>query len=216
MDTQIWLKNFENQYGPLLDIESSAVKKGVVLVEEGLYKRKRGFITIFDLLFQQKKENFYIIETGTVRKPNNWKDGNSGFLFTEMIKTYGGFVRSVDINQTAVDIANNFIDQKFYKCYCSDSVAWLNSLNDLNKIDLFYLDSYDVKWHDDSLSAAHHLKEFQTIEPHLKPGCIVAIDDNSRFLTDNKRTGKGRMIVEYLESKGVHPIYDAYQIIYKF
>ena len=213
MDTQIWLKNFEEQYGSLLDVKSSSSKKGLI---EGLYKRKKGFITIFNLLFQQKKENFYIIETGTVRKPNNWKDGNSGFLFTEMVKTYGGFVKSVDINQTAVDIANNFIDQKFYKSYCSDSVAWLNSLNDLNIVDMFYLDSYDVKWPDDSLSAAHHLKEFQTIEKHLKSGCIVAIDDNSKFLETNKRTGKGRMIVEYLESKGIYPIYDAYQIIYKF
>jgi hypothetical protein len=89
-------------------------------------------------------------------------------------------------------------------------------LEDLNTVDLFYLDSYDVKWNDDRLSAAHHLKEFQAIENHLKSGCIVAIDDNSRLLENNQRTGKGRMIVEYLESKGIKPIYDAYQIIYKF
>ena len=213
MDTQIWLKNFEKEYGSLLDVKTDHVKRKLI---EGLYERKNGFILIFNLLFQQKKENFQIIETGTVRNPKIWKDGNSGFLFSEMIKIYGGFVRSVDINQSAVDIANNFIDQKNYKCYCSDSVEWLKSLNDLDKVDLFYLDSYDVKWQNDSLSAAHHLKEFQAIEKHLKTGCIVAIDDNSKFIENNKRTGKGRMIYEYLESKKIFPVYDKYQIIYKF
>jgi hypothetical protein len=129
---------------------------------------------------------------------------------------HSGFVRSVDINQEAVDTANQFIDQQYYKSFCSDSVAWLASLEDLDTVDLFYLDSYDVRWHDDRDSAEHHLKEFQAIEPHLTPGCVVAIDDNSRLLENNKRTGKGRMIVEYLESKGIYPIYDKYQIIYKF
>jgi hypothetical protein len=45
---------------------------------------------------------------------------------------------------------------------------------------------------------------------------VVAIDDNARFLSDNSRTGKGRRIVEYLEHQGKRPIYDAYQIIFKF
>ena len=45
---------------------------------------------------------------------------------------------------------------------------------------------------------------------------FVAIDDNSKFIENNKRTGKGRMIYEYLESKKIFPVYDKYQIIYKF
>ena len=44
----------------------------------------------------------------------------------------------------------------------------------------------------------------------------MAIDDNARFLSNNNRTGKGRRIVEYLSEKNIQPIYDAYQIIYKF
>ena len=82
-------------------------------------------------------------------------------------------------------------------------------------MDLFYLDSYDVKWHNDHPSAEHHLQEFLVIEPHLKPGVIVALDDNSRLIETNARTGKGRRVVEYLEQKGIQPIYDDYQIIYK-
>jgi hypothetical protein len=57
--------------------------------------------------------------------------------------------------------------------------------------------------------------EFQIIEPHLKPGALVVIDDNSRFLSTNNRTGKGHYIADYLQAKGIFPVYDAYQIIYK-
>jgi hypothetical protein len=92
----------------------------------------------------------------------------------------------------------------------------LSQQTDLGQVDLFYLDSWDVKWKNDHDSAEHHLKEFQAIESHIKPGAVVAIDDNARFLEDNRRTGKGRRIVEYLEQQGKQPIYDAYQIIFKF
>jgi hypothetical protein len=208
-----WLTTYQKQYAELLNRGASGKKRGLV---EGLYKRKEGFQLIFELMFKEKSNNFSIIETGTVRNPNNWKDGNSGFLFSEMVKLHDGFVRSVDIDQTAVDTANQFIDQQYYRSYCSDSVTWLDSLTDTNTVDLFYLDSYDVSWDNDTPSAEHHLKEFLAIEPHLKSGCIVAIDDNSRLLTNNQRTGKGRLIVEYLEAKSILPLYDAYQIIYKF
>lgn len=212
MNTQ-WLDTFQKEYADLLDCKTSGAKRGLT---EGLYKRKQGFTLMFDLLFQQKNENFSIIETGTVRNPNNWKDGNSGFLFSELARLHGGFVRSVDIDQKAVDTANNFINQQYYRSNCSDSVAWLAAQSDLDQVDLFYLDSYDVDWTNDSPSAEHHLKEFKVIEPFLKPGCVVAIDDNSRLLEGDKRTGKGRMIFEYLSEKGIVPLYDAYQIIYKF
>ncbi len=208
-----WLTIYNENYKNLLDINASGLKRGLI---EGLYNRSLGFQLMFEMLLEQKDKDFQIIETGTVRNPNNWKDGNSGFLFSEMVKCHGGFVRSVDIDQTAVNAANNFINEAYYKSFCSDSVAWLQSLTDIDKIDLFYLDSYDVKWNNDLLSAEHHLKEFLAIEDKLKSGSIVAIDDNSKFLDSNKRTGKGRLIYEYLEKKNVFPVHDGYQIIYKF
>ena len=54
------------------------------------------------------------------------------------------------------------------------------------------------------------------IEPYLKPGAMVVIDDNSRFATNNQRTGKGHYIADYLLAQGIVPVYDEYQIIYKF
>ena len=207
-----WLDLYRKNFKHLLDINGSAEKRGLL---KDIYNRSRGYEIIFEELLSLKDFNFKIIETGTVRTPNNWKDGNSGFLFAEFVKIHGGFVRSVDIDQEAVKTANTFIDQTYYKSFCSDSVLWLSSLTDLHEIDLFYLDSYDVKWKNDKPSAEHHLKEFKVIEPFLKPGSIVAIDDNA-FLSNGQRTGKGRMIVEYLESKNIFPLYDEYQIIYKF
>jgi len=81
---------------------------------------------------------------------------------------------------------------------------------------LFYLDSYDVDWNDDTASADHHLKEFLVIEPFIRPGCVIAIDDNSRWIDNNRRTGKGRRIVEYLYDRGHLPILDEYQIVFQF
>jgi hypothetical protein len=97
-----------------------------------------------------------------------------------------------------------------------DSVTWLQSLADLDQTDLFYLDSWDVKWHNDHDSAVHHLREFQAIEPHLKSGAMIAIDDNSRFVESGVRTGKGHYIADYLAAKGILPVYDNYQIIYRW
>lgn len=207
-----WLEIYSNTYKNNLQINSSGVKRGLT---KNIYNRAQGYQIIFETLLKIKQENFQIIETGTIRNPMNWKDGNSGFLFSEMVRIHGGFVRSVDIDQRAVDTANNFVNPAFYKSFCSDSVAWLKSQQDLNEVDLFYLDSYDVEWANDEPSADHHLKEFLVIEPFLLPGKIVAIDDNS-FLASGKRTGKGRKIFEYLESKSILPIYDEYQIIYRF
>jgi hypothetical protein len=75
---------------------------------------------------------------------------------------------------------------------------------------------YDVDWNNDSASADHHLNEFLIIQPYIGPGTVVAIDDNSRWVNNNRRTGKGRAIVEYLETQGHLPILDEYQLIFQF
>lgn len=207
-----WISEYRKNYKHLLSQRTaSGLKRGL---STDVYNRSEGFDILFENLFQIKKRNFQIIETGTLRNPNNWKDGNSGFLFTELVKYHNGVVRSVDIDKKAVEVANTFIGSKHYQSYCSDSVLWLKSQEDLANVDLFYLDSYDVKWHNDEPSASHHLNEFLAIEPHLE-NCLVCIDDNA-FKLDGTRTGKGRKIFEYLEKKNILPIYDKYQIIYKF
>ena len=208
-----WLKHYRDNYYDLLNPQVSGAKRGLI---EGLYQRAHGFNLVFAYLESLGQTEYHIIETGTLRNPGNWKDGQSARLFTEFVDYHTGSVRSVDIDPAAVDSARAAIASDRFKSTCEDSVLYLSTQIDLDRVDLFYLDSYDVKWNDDHLSADHHLREFLTIEPHLKPGAIVVIDDNSRFLNSNQRTGKGHYIADYLETKEIRPIYDAYQIIYRF
>ena len=208
-----WLYHYRTTYYPNLNINSSGAKRHLV---DGVYNRAIGFDIMWRLLLRQRQQDFHIIETGTLRDPGNWKDGQSARLFTAFVDWHGGTMRSVDIDPAAVKMASTTITSSRFSVSCADSVSWLQSQTNLDQVDLFYLDSWDVKWHDDNDSAEHHLREFQVIESFLRPGCVVAIDDNSRFHDSHRRTGKGRRIVEYLELRGHLPIYDEYQIIYQF
>jgi hypothetical protein len=208
-----WLDHYRRVYYPLLNINFDGAQ-GVLA--DGLYNRAVGFDVIFRLLLNQKLSSFNIVETGTLRTPGNWMDGQSARLFTEFVDLYGGQMRSVDIDSQACESARGSIISTRFSVAHGDSVAWLQQQTDLDQVDLFYLDSYDVDWNNDTASAEHHLNEFLVIQPCIRPGCVVAIDDNSHWVNNNRRTGKGRAIVEYLETKGHLPIYDEYQIIFQF
>jgi len=208
-----WLDHYRRIYYPLLNIQFDGVQ-GVLA--DGFYNRAVGFDIIFRLLLNQKQSNFNIVETGTLRTPGNWMDGQSARLFTEFVDLYDGQVRSVDIDSMACEAARGTIVSNKFSVAHSDSVAWLQQQTDLDQVDLFYLDSYDVDWNDDTASAEHHLNEFLTIEPFVGPGLVLVIDDNSRWVNNHRRTGKGRRVVEYLETQGHLPIYDEYQIIFQF
>ena len=208
-----WLDHYRRLYYPLLNIQFDGVQ-GVLA--DGFYNRAVGFDIIFRLLLNRKRSDFSIVETGTLRTPGNWMDGQSARLFTEFVDLYGGQIRSVDIDNVACEAARNTIVSDKFSVANSDSVAWLRQQTDLDQVDLFYLDSYDVDWNNDTASAEHHLKEFMIIESHIRPGVVVVLDDNSRWVNNNRRTGKGRRVVEYLEGQGHLPIYDEYQIIFQF
>ena len=194
-----WLQEFNSTYGPKLTFRKCP--------------RSDGFNLIFHSLLSLKDGPFEIIETGTLRNPGGWKDGQSTFLFSLLVDEFGGFVRSVDLNEEACSISKNFVTSPNFSVSCADSLVWLKE-QDLKNVDFFYLDSYDVNFKNDNDSAEHHLQEFLIIEPNLKENAIVAIDDN--VFLEERRAGKGRKIYEYLASKNVFPIYDNYQIIYKF
>jgi hypothetical protein len=170
---QDWLEFYRTNYYNLLNPRVSAIKRGLV---DGLYQRANGFNIMFAELVTRGQDQYHIIETGTLRNPGNWKDGQSAKLFTEFVDIHNGSVRSVDIDPGACASASTAILSENFKVTCSDSVAWLSEQSDLPTVDLFYLDSWDVKWDNDKDSAEHHLSEFKVIEPYLKSGCIVAID----------------------------------------
>jgi predicted O-methyltransferase YrrM len=208
-----WLDHYRINYYPLLNIRFEGARG---ILADGMYNRAVGFDIIWRLLLNQQLDSYSIIETGTLRTPNNWMDGQSAALFTAFVDTYSGQVRSVDIDPEACAVSRAAIGSDRFSVACSDSVDWLQTLTDLNQVNLFYLDSWDVNWDNDTESAEHHLKEFRVIESHIQPGTVVVIDDNSRWAANNQRTGKGRKVVEYLEAQGRYPVYDEYQIIFQF
>lgn len=207
-----WLDFFKENYFHNLDSRNK--KKSILKYELG--KRGEGFLLLFEMLIKMERSEYKIVETGTLRSYGSWGDGQSSVLFESFLKTFNGKLNSVDISNEACAVAKQYLDNNICDIVCSDSVDFLKKLNEKESVDLFYLDSYDVAWKNDDPSSSHHLKEFIEIEPFLKKGSIVAIDDNNFLIKTKTRTGKGRKIVEYLSDKGITPIYDKYQIIYRF
>jgi hypothetical protein len=176
-------------------------------IKPRLNKRSAGFQKIFDFLSGLNSP--VIVETGTYREENNYEgDGCSTLLFDTFVDYHGGVVLSVDIDPEACDLAkeNTF----FTEVIESDSVEFLGTLE--GKIDLLYLDSYNIAdWNNDWAPAAHHLKELFAAKNCIKEGTMIVVDDNLK-LPNGKRLGKGRLIYELMESLGIDPCFDDYQI----
>jgi SAM-dependent methyltransferase len=170
-----------------------------------------------------------IIETGCARPPHSqwgtedisFKDeGFSTRLFDAYIQEYDGEFYSVDITPEHVDYARSVVSENT-QVICSDSVEFLwqanQQLTEQNQyVDLLYLDSYDFDETTDDkfLSPAHHLKELAAIMGRLRPGSLVAVDDNNGY--KGNRTGKGMYVEEFMESLGKPLIHDGYQLVWKF
>lgn len=176
-------------------------------IKPRLNKRRAGFQKIFDFLGGLNSP--VIVETGTYREENNYEgDGCSTLLFDSFVDYHGGVVLSVDIDPKACDLAKE--NTCFTEVIESDSVEFLGTLE--GKIDLLYLDSYNIAdWNNDWAPAAHHLKELFAAKDCIKEGTMIVVDDNLK-LPNGKRLGKGRLIYELMESLDIEPYFDDYQI----
>lgn len=205
-----FLKKFDKEFYNLLNGSPSNKKKSMY---PNIFQRAEPFRLIFSMLEEKNKTFYNIVETGVLRKLDNWNDGQSSFLFQNFLKCSNGFLKSVDINPETCNNARQILDEKYSNVTCSDSLKFLSSI-DVSTIDLFFLDSYDVDFRNDEDSANHHLNEFKIIETNLSKDTIIAIDDNTFY--NGIRSGKGRKIFEYLQEKNINPIYDGYIIVYKW
>lgn len=203
-----FIEKFDKEFYELLKGTPSEKKRRVY---PNISQRSEPFRSIFKLLENKDQKSFNIVETGVVRNLGNWNDGQSSILFQEFLKHHNGSLMSVDIDPIACSLARSILDKNIVTVICEDSIKFLSTVN-ISKVDLFFLDSYDVVFKNDAASAEHHLKEFKTIEPFLSKGTIIAIDDNTYF--QGVRSGKGRKIFEYLANKNIHPVYDGYIIFY--
>lgn len=115
-----------------------------------------------------------ILETGT----SAWGT-DSTRLWDAYVRTFGGHFWSVDLS---AERGRRLRDQLSASStlIAMDSVDFIESWVEAHPdgyLDLVYLDSWDVDWADPLPSAAHGLKEWNAVQPALKTGSLVVIDD---------------------------------------
>jgi hypothetical protein len=90
--------------------------------------------------------------------------------------------------------------------------------SDIEKLDIIYLDSFDLNIKNPGPSQNHGLQEFLLLNEKIKKGAIISIDDTpdsfEKFSSTEKNLfnyipGKGRLVIEYLEENPSH-----YKILY--
>lgn len=187
--------------------------------------RERGFRLMMDHLKTIKKP--LIIETGCARPIDivPWgnidiffkDDGISTAIFDKFINDFDGLFYSVDLNKQHVEYARSLVSSKSTIIH-SDSVYFLWELNKFLTsenlyVDLLYLDSFDFDSENPYPSMVHHIKEISVILSRLKPGSLIAVDDN--FTDGRERFGKPKYVAELFESLRIPLIHEGVQLIWK-
>jgi cephalosporin hydroxylase len=147
-----------------------------------------------------KKKPAVIVETGT----SAWGT-DSTRLWSSYVKSFGGKFFSVDIRSEPRETLGDLGPLSLL--FVDDSVNFLNNFNQYckSKIDLVYLDSFDIDWENPIPAMQHGLKEFESVEKYLKIGSVVVIDDTPI----NQSAGKGALVLTKIK---LQP--DKYRIIY--
>lgn len=167
-----------------------------------------------------------IIETGCIRPgdqpwsslENSFKDdGMSTCIFDRFINEYNGELHSVDLSPIHVEYARSMVSEKS-QIHCDDSIHFLWEVNKLlskenHFVDLLYMDSFDWIPGNESASMAHHIKELACIVNRMKPGSLVAVDDN--YIKNNMLVGKGVYVYEFMESIGAKILHKGIQCVWK-
>lgn len=177
-------------------------------------------------LIKLNKDTYTIVETGCAAEHGT----KSTLLWDNFVNIFGGKVISVDLNKKTVEKAKKNVSNKT-NIICLDSLKLLPTLNE--PIDFLYLDSYDVNFLNPTLSAEHHLKEFNSVKHLLHSGSIILIDDtpispewlddgkNSKIYNELKKkfnpnlVGKGSLVNIELEKMGAIKLMHQYQVLWK-
>lgn len=151
-----------------------------------------------------------IVETGCMRGFQDWGAGMSTYLFAEFVTQYGGYFHSVDIDQNNVDIAKYACQGKTAHIHHDDSLDFLSKW-DKGKIDLLYLDSYDMgnTAHLARMASHHQLKEIEIAFEKLNDKAIVLLDD-----TNFIGMGKAGQSRAFLRQAGCVELYNYQQSLW--
>lgn len=173
-------------------------------------KLDRRYIT-FELALSilSAQPNQTIVETGTIREPNDWAGaGMSTFIFGEYAKDKGTSFHSVDNSQTSIDSSKNICLDLPVTYHLEDSVSFLTGFTGF--ISLLYLDSLDCPEVGDATEAqTHQLNELRAAYNKLSSKSVVLLDDS-----DFANGGKTRLSKIYLEAKGFRNIWEGYQSLW--
>ena len=205
-------------------------------VAKKLGQREISFRKIFRYL-DAKQTPIIIVETGCLRKLNNFEDGQSTLLFDKYTLSRGksSKVYTVDINPNSTKICKEAVSNNV-EIVTDSSVRYLtylsnNFIKTKTKVSMFYLDSFDVDWRYPHPAAAHHLKELTAINRILHKDTLVVVDDSPSYanLTQTQHEvdptweilsppsppptvgGKGSLIHEYAMLSGAKLIFSHYQ-----
>lgn len=197
----------------MTEMEKISLKE--MLVRTG--KRKEAF----DLMIAHLRRCRYplIVETGICRQENNFDgDGMSTLIWDAVCNEIEGTLQCVDIDPTVCRFAKDRTSDRTM-IYCGDSVKFLESKEReyeklTRKIDLLYLDSYDLDYDDCHASAQHHIYELLSIKGALRPGSLVAVDDN--MVINDVHVGNGMYIAEWMDRIGKPVIYKGCQWIWEW
>lgn len=175
-----------------------------------LKNRPNCFKQIFQYLLSLDKQQYYIVETGTARHNDArlYEDGGSTFMYDDFVNTHGGSFISIDIDPKKKNLCCDKVSHNT-RLITQDSIEALAGIminNSVPHIDLLYLDSYDIDWHNSHPSAHHHLQELLAIVPKLIPGSLVVVDDNKNGI------GKGQYIEKYMTEHNKKLLFYDYQI----
>ena len=191
------------------------------------HQNQEGFRRALELLENQSS---LIIETGTSAYGTD-----SSRLFDAYVSNFGGSFYSVD-RSAYPSRGLRFQHSPKSSFIVSDSLSFLNSLPVIlkqDKINLVYLDSWDVDWKNPNLSAKHGFEEFRLVKPYLKRGSVLIIDDTPNSLKwipkeyheialNYERLygvlpGKGALILKELESYlNVKKVWHDYNCVFLF
>lgn len=187
----------------------------------GPHKRGPGFLTMSYLAekkAQRSHKPLLIVETGSMRqeKVDFEGDGASTMILSGLAERYKGKMYSVDLDPICKQVIAEFGSPNV-EAVTGDSVTFLQTFPHPEDIDVLYLDSYDLHFQNPHPSMEHHLKEIQAVFSRLKPGTIIAVDDNQIY--DGERLvpgiGKGTYVDAFLRARGVKLIHDGYQRVYQ-
>ena len=198
--------------------------------------REISFKKIFKYLDSQPTP-IIIVETGCLRKKDNFLDGQSTLLFDKytLSREENSKIYTVDINPESTKVCKEVVS-KNVEINTDDSIRYLNNLCNIflknkTKVSMFYLDSFDVDWRYPYPSAAHHLKELTAISRLLHEDTLVVVDDSPATgnLTQNENKpdepwkilgspsplptigGKGFLVHEYASHVGAKLVFSHYQ-----